>query len=230
MRRRELQPHVRPARPPVQVQSATLPALQPSHGHLQLCSQSDGGVPTCMHVPCSPPEELVMPKTFPRAPLPVLAALVSPLAWLYGRPDLFDTYSAGVLLLQMSGEERFDGQFLSATASLHLAGHMCASSICVAGPNASRCGQLTPYWAQHTACVTTTCSRQCALGTCCTTDRVFAKGCKRAAPLTCAVQCPSCARWGRRATSTRGWRRATTTWRSGAPPRCLLRHRLLHPP
>ena len=44
-----------------------------------------------------------MPKTFPRAPLPVLAALVSPLAWLYGRPDLFDTYSCGVLLMQMSG-------------------------------------------------------------------------------------------------------------------------------
>ncbi len=45
-----------------------------------------------------------MPKSFPRAPLPFVAALVSPLAWLYGRPDLFDTYSAGVLLLQMSGE------------------------------------------------------------------------------------------------------------------------------
>ena len=44
-----------------------------------------------------------MPKSFPRAPLPVVAALVSPLAWLYGRPDLFDTYSCGVLLMQMSG-------------------------------------------------------------------------------------------------------------------------------
>ena len=26
-----------------------------------------------------------------------------PLSWLYGRPDLFDTYSCGVLLMQMSG-------------------------------------------------------------------------------------------------------------------------------
>lgn len=44
-----------------------------------------------------------MPKSFPRAPLPFLAALVSPLAWQIGRPDLFDTYSIGVLLLQMAG-------------------------------------------------------------------------------------------------------------------------------
>ena len=44
-----------------------------------------------------------MPKSFPRAPAPIVAALVSPLAWLYGRPDLFDTYSCGVLLMQMSG-------------------------------------------------------------------------------------------------------------------------------
>ena len=50
-----------------------------------------------------------MPKTFPRAPLPVVAALVSPLAWLYGRPDLFDTYSCGVLLMQMSGARRRPG-------------------------------------------------------------------------------------------------------------------------
>lgn len=51
----------------------------------------------------SPPEELVMPRNFPRAPLPFLAALVSPFAWQFGRPDLFDTYSIGVLLLQMAG-------------------------------------------------------------------------------------------------------------------------------
>lgn len=44
-----------------------------------------------------------MPKSFPRAPLPFLSALLSPLAWLYGRPDLFDSYSAGVMLLQLSG-------------------------------------------------------------------------------------------------------------------------------
>nr|AYL64473.1 chloroplast serine/threonine protein kinase Stl1-B [Chlamydomonas sp. UWO 241] len=50
----------------------------------------------------SPPEELVMPKSFPRAPAPALAALLAPFAWLYGAPDLFDSYSAGVLLVQMS--------------------------------------------------------------------------------------------------------------------------------
>lgn len=50
----------------------------------------------------SPPEELVMPKTFPRAPVPLLAALAAPLVWAYGRPDLFDAYSAGALFLQMA--------------------------------------------------------------------------------------------------------------------------------
>ena len=53
---------------------------------------------------CSPPEELVLPKRFPKAPFPAAAALVSPLAWQIGRPDLFDSYSAGVLLMQMAGE------------------------------------------------------------------------------------------------------------------------------
>lgn len=48
------------------------------------------------------PEEVVMPKTFPRPPIPFLAALLAPLAWQYGRPDLFDTYSAGVTLVQMA--------------------------------------------------------------------------------------------------------------------------------
>jgi hypothetical protein len=50
----------------------------------------------------SPPEEVVMPKTFPRPPIPALAALLAPFAWQYGRPDLFDSYSAGVVLLQMT--------------------------------------------------------------------------------------------------------------------------------
>jgi hypothetical protein len=38
---------------------------------------------------------------FPRAPAPALAALLSPAAWVYGRPDLFDSYTAGVLLVQV---------------------------------------------------------------------------------------------------------------------------------
>ncbi|CAK0787333.1 hypothetical protein CVIRNUC_010551 [Coccomyxa viridis] len=53
----------------------------------------------------SPPEELVLPKRFPKAPFPAAAALVSPLAWQIGRPDLFDSYSAGVLLMQMAVPE-----------------------------------------------------------------------------------------------------------------------------
>eukprot|EP00884_Botryococcus_braunii_P004291 jgi/Botrbrau1/13863/Bobra.0056s0096.1 len=50
----------------------------------------------------SPPEELVMPRSFPRAPTPYLAAMLAPLSWQFGRPDLFDSYSAGVTLLQMA--------------------------------------------------------------------------------------------------------------------------------
>lgn len=48
-----------------------------------------------------PPEQLVLPKSFPRAPLPVLAALLSPFLWLAYSPGKFDTYSAGCILLQM---------------------------------------------------------------------------------------------------------------------------------
>jgi serine/threonine protein kinase len=50
----------------------------------------------------SAPEEVIMPKSFPRPPVPLLAALAAPLAWQYGRPDLFDTYSAGIVMLQMA--------------------------------------------------------------------------------------------------------------------------------
>jgi len=38
---------------------------------------------------------------FPKAPLPFLSSLLAPFAWLYGRPDLFDSYSVGILLMQM---------------------------------------------------------------------------------------------------------------------------------
>eukprot|EP00878_Enallax_costatus_P022131 GHUV01023469.1.p1 GENE.GHUV01023469.1~~GHUV01023469.1.p1 ORF type:complete len:376 (+),score=66.76 GHUV01023469.1:362-1489(+) len=50
----------------------------------------------------SPPEELVLPQSFPRAPNPFIAAVLSPFIWIYGRPDLFDSYSCGILLMQMS--------------------------------------------------------------------------------------------------------------------------------
>lgn len=42
-----------------------------------------------------------MPKNFPRAPPPVLAATLAPCAWAWGAPDLFDSYSAGVILMQV---------------------------------------------------------------------------------------------------------------------------------
>ncbi|PSC67765.1 putative ubiquitin conjugation factor E4 [Micractinium conductrix] len=48
------------------------------------------------------PEELVMPKNFPKAPPPVVAATLAPLAWAWGAPDLFDSYSAGVVLMQLA--------------------------------------------------------------------------------------------------------------------------------
>ena len=48
-----------------------------------------------------PPERLVVPKTAPRSGSPVLAALGSPVFWLAAAPDLFDTYSAGIVLLRL---------------------------------------------------------------------------------------------------------------------------------
>jgi hypothetical protein len=42
-----------------------------------------------------------MPKNFPRAPPPLLAATLAPCAWAWGAPDLFDSYSAGVILMQV---------------------------------------------------------------------------------------------------------------------------------
>lgn len=48
------------------------------------------------------PEELVMPKNFPPAPPPFLAAILAPFAWSFGRPDLFDTYSVGIIMLQLA--------------------------------------------------------------------------------------------------------------------------------
>jgi len=49
-----------------------------------------------------PPEEVIVPRSFPNVQPPFLAALVSPLLWWLGCPNLFDTYSAGMILVQMS--------------------------------------------------------------------------------------------------------------------------------
>ena len=48
----------------------------------------------------APPEQYVMDRTTPRAPPPALAAALSPVLWAVNRPDRFDSYSAGVTLLQ----------------------------------------------------------------------------------------------------------------------------------
>ena len=46
----------------------------------------------------------MLPQSWPRIRIPLFAALLSPLAWQLGRPNLFDSYSAGVIMLQMAGE------------------------------------------------------------------------------------------------------------------------------
>jgi len=50
----------------------------------------------------SPPEELVMPITAPRFRTPGIAALMGPILWAKYKPDLFDSFSAGMILLQMA--------------------------------------------------------------------------------------------------------------------------------
>ena len=37
-----------------------------------------------------------MPSNYPRAPVPLLAILLAPVTWQYGRPDLFDSYRSAV--------------------------------------------------------------------------------------------------------------------------------------
>ena len=74
----------------------TLETLAAAAGHLLTALSSS---------PPAPPPTKPHPPThtaFPRAPSPLLAALFAPFAWAYGRPDLFDSYSAGVLLMQMA--------------------------------------------------------------------------------------------------------------------------------
>lgn len=44
-----------------------------------------------------------MPMRFPKAPTPWVSSIFSPLAWAFGRPDLFDSYSVGIILLQLAG-------------------------------------------------------------------------------------------------------------------------------
>ena len=45
-----------------------------------------------------------MPSNYPRAPLPLLAILAAPITWLYGRPDLFDSYRSAHAALHANAQ------------------------------------------------------------------------------------------------------------------------------
>ncbi|KAL9236108.1 hypothetical protein vseg_010812 [Gypsophila vaccaria] len=49
-----------------------------------------------------PPELYVLPEETPSPPPEPIAALLSPILWQLNSPDLFDMYSAGIVLLQMA--------------------------------------------------------------------------------------------------------------------------------
>jgi len=49
-----------------------------------------------------PPEQYIMPQTTPRPPAGILALLAAPFLWTTQSPDLFDSYTSGIVLLQMS--------------------------------------------------------------------------------------------------------------------------------
>ncbi len=49
----------------------------------------------------APPELYVVPKDVPRAPPAVMALLASPALWAMHRPDRFDTYAVGMMMLQV---------------------------------------------------------------------------------------------------------------------------------
>ncbi|KAG0475393.1 hypothetical protein HPP92_015079 [Vanilla planifolia] len=49
-----------------------------------------------------PPELFVLPQETPNPPAEPIAATLSPVLWLLNCPDLFDMYSAGIILMQMA--------------------------------------------------------------------------------------------------------------------------------
>lgn len=49
-----------------------------------------------------PPELYVLPEETPQPPAEPIAAILSPILWQLNSPDLFDMYSAGVVLMQMA--------------------------------------------------------------------------------------------------------------------------------
>jgi len=50
----------------------------------------------------APPEQYIMPQDVPKPPKGVLALLASPFLWQAMSPDRFDTYSVGIMLMQMA--------------------------------------------------------------------------------------------------------------------------------
>ena len=73
------------------------------HGALFLFDSSTPLAHSFSRSPPAPAPALTPNHTdFPRSPSPLVAALLAPFAWLYGAPDLFDSYSAGIILIQMS--------------------------------------------------------------------------------------------------------------------------------
>lgn len=50
----------------------------------------------------APPQQYIMSSQTPRAPPPVLAAILSPVLWRLNSPDRFDMWSVGMILLQMA--------------------------------------------------------------------------------------------------------------------------------
>ncbi|GJP38368.1 hypothetical protein CLOM_g22814 [Closterium sp. NIES-68] len=50
----------------------------------------------------APPEQFVLPEETPSPPAAPIAAMLSPALWQFNHPDLFDTYSVGIIFLQMA--------------------------------------------------------------------------------------------------------------------------------
>ncbi|CAI5471391.1 unnamed protein product [Closterium sp. Yama58-4] len=50
----------------------------------------------------APPEQFVLPEETPSPPPAPIAAMLSPALWQLNHPDLFDTYSVGIIFLQMA--------------------------------------------------------------------------------------------------------------------------------
>ncbi|XP_062179933.1 serine/threonine-protein kinase STN8, chloroplastic-like [Phragmites australis] len=74
-----------------------------------------------------PPELYVLPEETPQPPPEPIAAILSPILWQLNNPDLFDMYSAGIVLMQMaiptlrtaSGLKNFNAELRSAGYDLN---------------------------------------------------------------------------------------------------------------